>query len=446
MNLYEIIKQLQNTSSTNDKIALLKLHKDNELLKEYLHAAYNPRINFYVTAKTLPKRSVQTDSLPFIKDYIHYAIDCLSNRKITGDNAKGFIQCNMNTMSDEAVELYTYMLLKDIRAGISDTTINKVWPDLIPTTPYQRCSLLDDKAKKHFSSLKEMVIQTKLDGSFVYLSIPREGAVEAITRNGSTYPTWFAEMLAEGISEASRGIVIVGELLVYNNQTDETYPRTIGNGKLNSILQGGEREASDYFDVIAWDVLTQEEFSEAKSNQPYFVRLERLHNLSAWRVVPVETVWVKSLDEAFKFNQRMLAQGLEGSVLKDPSETWKNGTSKKMVKLKIEAEIDLKIIGFTEGSGKASGMLGALQCESSCGKVKVDVGSGFTDKQRQEIWNNKEQHIGKVVVIKANDILTKDGSDVYSLFLPIHLEIRTDKTEADSFEKIVEIFNSIKGL
>jgi hypothetical protein len=77
-------------------------------------------------------------------------------------------------------------------------------------------------------------------------------------------------------------------------------------------------------------------------------------------------------------------------------------------------------------------MLGAVLCESADGIVKTSVGSGFSDDQRKTLG---PEIIGKVMAIKYNmRIRNKQGEE--SLFLPIVLEIREDKTVADSSQDI----------
>jgi DNA ligase-1 len=98
-----------------------------------------------------------------------------------------------------------------------------------------------------------------------------------------------------------------------------------------------------------------------------------------------------------------------------------------------------------EGKGKATGMLGAMCLQSSCGRVKVDCGTGYTDAQRKHLWEERNSLHGSVVTVKANDLLNKEGSSVLSLFLPVFIELR-DKTEADSLERIEQIFNAAKHI
>jgi ATP-dependent DNA ligase len=97
-------------------------------------------------------------------------------------------------------------------------------------------------------------------------------------------------------------------------------------------------------------------------------------------------------------------------------------------------ECDLKIVAVEEGKGKATGMLGAIICESADGIVKVNVGSGFNDAQRKQYW--KENLVDKIVAVKYNArIKNKQGEE--SLFLPVFVEIRDDKDVADS-SKIIK--------
>jgi hypothetical protein len=78
------------------------------------------------------------------------------------------------------------------------------------------------------------------------------------------------------------------------------------------------------------------------------------------------------------------------------------------------------------GSGKYSGKLGALECSNSDGSIYVSVGSGFSDEERDITdWH------GKIVSVKYNEIIKSKGDKPDSLFLPIFVELRSDKVSAD---------------
>ena len=99
-------------------------------------------------------------------------------------------------------------------------------------------------------------------------------------------------------------------------------------------------------------------------------------------------------------------------------------------------DCDLEVVGWIEGKGKYVGMLGKLECKSSDGKIRVDVGSGdketkiLTDEFRAN--TKPEDIIGKIVTVKYNArIKDKRRPEFDSLFLPGLVEIREDKTGAD---------------
>ena len=74
-----------------------------------------------------------------------------------------------------------------------------------------------------------------------------------------------------------------------------------------------------------------------------------------------------------------------------------------------------------------------MGCYSADGIVNVKVGSGFNDEHRKTL--TKKDLVGKIVAVKYNArIKNKLGAE--SLFLPIFLEVREDKTEADTSKNI----------
>lgn len=159
----------------------------------------------------------------------------------------------------------------------------------------------------------------------------------------------------------------------------------------------------------------------------------------------VDTCTVNSLEQAYTIYSKYTAQGLEGVVIKTKDFKWSSGTSKDCIKLKIEFECDLRVIGVTEGTGKARGMAGSLALSSSDGKIVTDCGTGLSDADREDWWGNRNLYLGKIVSVKANDIINKRGSDVSSLFLPVYLDVRFDKTEADSYARCVEQLEAAKN-
>ena len=443
MTLYEIVTALQSASGSNAKQAILEQHKDNELLKAYLKAVYDPSISYYQTKVKFHEKNLGYN---FNSDTIDAVVKTLAMRELTGDAAKAWLDTAMKGHNEGSQELISLIIKRSIGAGVGDAMILKVFPDLYFIPSYQRCSLMDSKAKEKFSKQKEFIIQQKLDGSFCYLIKEAGKDPQAITRSGSTYPLEFAQNLAHRLPD---DFVVIGELLVLEEREDEpeylTLDRQTGNGILNSILKGGNTDDKLCFELVAWDCVTVKEFKAGYSKTPYKERGTILE--SFWESI-VEMNYVKSLEEAFAINSQYIAKGLEGSVIKTLDFEWRNGTSKDCIKLKIEFECDLKVIGMKEGTGKYQGMMGSLTVASSDGKVVSDVGTGFSDEARKAWWEMYTPDSIKsyeiVITVKANDIILSKSKETVSLFLPVYTEERLDKDEADSYERCVEQLESIK--
>ena len=104
------------------------------------------------------------------------------------------------------------------------------------------------------------------------------------------------------------------------------------------------------------------------------------------------------------------------------------------MKFKGELECDLKCVEWEKGTGKNANRLGNLILESADGKICVSVGTGFTDSDRDSI--KRKDVVGKIIAIKYNARIQDKNGGPESLFLPVFLEIREDKTEADSAKDI----------
>lgn len=431
MTLFEIITALQEAQGSNAKKAILEANKWNDLLEEYLRVTYDPRINFYITEKTFPyvaQKELTYYSVVEIED-IQYFVKALAEREVTGVNAKNWLSNTLGGFDKEDQQLIKWMLLKDIRAGISVSTINKVWPNLIGEVPYMRCSLQKDVDLSKWDWESGIYSQVKMDGMYASVS-----SNQVITRNGSVFPyDLLPATFKQDMKQLLEGYELNGELVIAK-AGGKILDRKTGNGMLNSLLQGTALPDNHLLCYVVWDVICELPYSERFAKVIFICK-----NSSSFGIV--ETRLVKSLEDAHEHFTEVLANGGEGTILKNPKGKWKDSTSKDQVKYKLECEVDLLCTGWIEGEGKHKGKIGALQCQSSDGVLRVNVGSGFTDKEREQL-----PPVGKIITVKANDLIDKRGSDVYSLFLPIYAETRLDKSEADDIERIQSIFLSAKGV
>lgn len=143
---------------------------------------------------------------------------------------------------------------------------------------------------------------------------------------------------------------------------------------------------------------------------------------------------VDNEEQAYEFYNECIAAGEEGSILKNIDFKWEPKRVKGVGKMKAVEEIDLIVTGIIPGTGKYTGMLGAFECQTRDGKLKVNVGTGFSDAQRKDY--NTEDMLSKIVTVCYNQIITDKKKETASLFLPRFIEIREDKDVANSIEEI----------
>lgn len=446
IEVLSIVHALQKASGTNEKKEILQSNKSNEALKEYMKWTLCPSVTTGIGKKTLESIHVDSPALNTsismedeFESMLGLAIT-LSERGYTGQSAVDKIRWWMSEVGEESRELFKYLVLKDIRAKVNVSIVNGVWPDLLVDIPYQRCSLLSDKIISKSFEGKQFYSQLKLDGMFAVL-VNNGGSLSMYSRNGSKFPDWVSQWLIGDSSE--KDYAIEGELVVkqYGNIID----RKKSNGILNSVLSGGELPDGARLQMIAWNMLPYNDWKAGKTNKEYvecFNDLDQFLLRNETLIRLVDSYKVSNLEDALNLNNLRMARGEEGSVIKTLTNKWKNGTSTECVKLKLEASVDLLWVDSIEGEGKAEGMLGAMCLESSCGKLKVNVGTGFTDKERTDLWHNKRH--GSVVEVIANDTITNKKDDSLSLFLPRYVGIRGDKDVADSADRCIEIFESAK--
>lgn len=436
-SLYQIITALQQEPSSNAKLEILQANKENELLKEYMRVTHSPQINFYVSEKTFPK--YQQCSW-YILDLVLIETSILdfAHRFYTGNAMLTRLAHVYNGLTPEDAELYKMMLLKDIKAGIGAKQINKVWPNLIPVQPYMRCSLPSDVDTSKWDWKAGVYSQVKADGMYCAISNNK-----AVTRNGNCFDIKsFPKELQAAIRDIPDGVELNGELVVYLRGSDIALDRKTSNGLLNSLLKSGELLDGRYnVFYFIWDYQS-ESTAYASYQYRYNALLEYFKDCAC--LTMIETRICFTPEQAQEHLKQCLSKGLEGTVLKNPKGLWKDGTSKDIVKNKIVADIELLCYDVYEGSGKAKGKLGGVCLRSSDSIVQVNCGTGFSDKQREEYW--KHPPIGCITHITANDLVQDKRTGAYSLFLPSFQEIRTDKNEADDFQKIKAIINNAKGM
>ena len=438
--IYTVIEQLASDNSRLAKEAILKKNVNNELLKRVFKLALNPFVQFYI--RKIPSYDTAVDiNRKSLEDALT-SLSVLSDRVMTGHAAINHLQFILGSLSKEDAKIIERIIAKDMRCGVSEATINKIWPGTIPSYPVMLASGYDQKLvdKIKFPAY----VQLKLDG-MRFNAIVKGEVVEYRSRNGKelTIPNKSFDIPFITMAKFyGVDMVFDGELLVVN-AAGKPVNRQTGNGILSKSIKGtmSEQEA-DSVRATLWDAITFEKFSQGIETEPYSTRMAKLSNaISDMRGQKgqvghyIDLVWNKQVNDIYtaqKIFEKFLAEGQEGTILKSKDGIWEDKRSKTQIKFKGELECELKVVDWEEGTGKNVGRLGALVCESSDGVIRVNVGSGYSDEQRDEYT---KKVIGKIVTVKYNARI-KDKSGVESLFLPVFIELREDKDKAESSKSI----------
>lgn len=447
-SVVNIIKQLRETSSRNEKEAILIANKDNEILKKVFYLAYDPSINFYI--KNIPYEENWKHGEYFEYDeqeefeIIFDVLETLYSRTLTGNEAISFLVGVLSERSTEVQELMCNIIKKGLDCGVQTTTINKIWKGLITDPPYMSYQLFSEKLIKNFKL--PCYSQIKLDGLYADVFVTND-SVSYRSRSGIPCKFKLPDSVEEKLMSLGTGgggsFVLHCEALVGKDDSlIEFEERKIGNGYLNSDNADPQKVV-----IVIWDGVTLEDYQNRKSGIEYSYRFGGVETIVKLADSPhvqlVESRFCDTTEEVISHFVEARSKGLEGTVIKSPKLKWKDDKVKEGLKLKNEFECEMKIVGFQDHS-KKSGQIGAIFVESQDSLVKCKVGSGLTDAQRKKFFLTKDELLGKIATIKGNDLITNElKQDQYSVFLPRFVEIREDKDEADTVDKILLTKDSI---
>ena len=462
MTIKQIFDEIAAESGNNAKIALLKKYSDNKLLERVLYMADSKRVKFYI--KRIPE---------YVFDDVEWTLEQgldmlmrLANREITGQSAIDTLSILLGNVSTDDAYVIERIIEKDPKIGMGTTFINKVFKGLIEETPYMGAIAFDEKkARKIFEGGAHGVSQVKMDGRYCN-AIIRNGEVELESRQGEPTIVTGATFLEELTKFPN--CVLNGEL------TMDGIPRYESNGIIASIIDicGKKHSRSDIenakklekftqkhgdFDealskirYTVWDMITIDEYFDAKSAVPYINRMallvSMLQSVNVTRISQVESQIVDSYEDAIAHFREVLGRGEEGTILKSISGHWKDGKPNHQIKMKLEMALDLVITGFNYGTKgtKNENVISSFNAETSCGKLKTRP-QGLTESLMEEITENQDKLLGTVIEIKCCG-LSQDQFGSYSVLYPAFKHFRDDKAEANTLEECIDIQTAAIGL
>ena len=420
--LFDVIEELRADNSRLGKEKILQDNKNNLSFVETMKFVFNPFITTGLSAKKINKRVSIPCNLRFkhLKDVFEYLKANNTGTDQVIANIQQYLRDNAQ-YKDVLIEIFT----KELTIGITATTINKVWGDVIPTFGVMLAERYDEN-KDMFGPGRTFIISQKLDG------LRCEGIcanqIEFFTRKGQPYEG-FTE-ISKALSKFKKGYVYDGELLAKNPgklATKDLFRLT------GSIARRDGEKTGLVFNIF--DMIPIEDFKKGYSPIPCIQRKEML----AAEFKRVKTDVLKLVENRYVGDDpSVIEEHLKSARLRDEEGIMINFAdagyeckrTKALLKYKKFNECDVRCIDVAEGQGRLKGTLGYITCEFMAPDNKtyiVECGSGFTDEQRKKYWKNPDLLIGKIVQLQYFDY-SQNREGAYSLRFPVWLDIiRTDK-------------------
>jgi DNA ligase-1 len=425
--MHSIIKELESDNSRLAKEAIIEREAlaGNTELFEGLRMCYDPMVTFGV--KKVPSFSgPDGQGLPWVA--FKELARALALRELTGHDARDAIELALSASTEQQWNgWYRRILIKDMRAGFSETTVNKMVkkagkPEY--AIPLFECMLAHDGANHEKKITGKKLLEPKLDGVRVVTVINSENKTATMySRNGKVLENFghITSAIEANIELFDRSMVLDGEMVSSSFQA-----------LMKQVHRKSDVQSEDAR-LMLFDILPLSEFQQGVSSLGQRRRSNLLKSMKATfdlvgsiDIIPQIEVDLDSYVGELQFkqyNKEAIEAGFEGIMIKDLDATYECKRSTKWLKMKPFIEVSLTVLETEEGTGRNVGKMGALVCEGTeDGKlIRVNVGSGFSDQDRDDFWNCRAD--GQVVEVRA-DAITQNQDGTYSLRFPRFLRFR----------------------
>ena len=424
---WDVIKEIEGESGRLNKEAIIEreMTKNNVELFEGFKLVFDLMITFGV--KKIEHKHESGKGFSW-KSFVDLTTK-LANRDLTGNAAITAINyARHHSSEDQWNYWYKRILSKDMGCGISEKTINKiVKPEF--QIPVFTCQLAHDGAKHESKITGNKLIEVKLDGVRVLTIVYPNGQVFQYSRNGKELLNFdhIKQQFAKHAGFLSEPMVFDGEVMSSSFQD-----------LMKQIHRKENVKASDAV-LYLFDMIPLTEFRDGLGTQSQVIRsalLKGWHGLYAQQMPNIAVVEQEMVDldtdagyarfleinaKAIEIDPKTGKPRYEGIMLKELNDVYECKRTTNWLKIKPFVEVSLTAVAVEEGTGKNIGKMGAVLFEGTDdGKfIRVSVGSGWSDKDREDIWENKDLVLGEVGEVRADAAtLSQDSDTVWSLRFP----------------------------
>lgn len=415
----KLFSQIQETSSLNDKKAIITANKDNELFKKCLRFLLDGNIVTGISTKKINKRIIDDFDVASLDGFVEI-MDYLVEYNTGTDISVYKIQNFINNQPNEYREFYKQMITKTFKLGADAKLVNKCIPGLVPTFDVMLGTPID---KVKLKGNEWISISRKLNGTRCAFI-----GDKCMTRQGKEYKG-LDHIISDIKKIGYEDHFIDGELLYKNDEglsDSEAFQKGTGiaMSKDNNKYQ---------LKLVVFDLFPLEEFWNGKSCNTYENRRKALNLFD----LQLQDICCKNIEvvsqlyagtdhsEIWRWLDYAEENDWEGIML-NLDTPYECKRTKNLIKVKKFFSCDIRCTGIEEGAGRNKGTLGALVCDYKGNKV--NVGSGFSDDDRKRIWQHPEDVIDKIITVKyKEETKNKDGG--LSIQFPVFETVRFDKNE-----------------
>ena len=407
---------IKNEGSIKKKQELLKDMMSNKVFARVLYFAFNDYIVTGLSSKKINKKLDYKAKNEFGNDIttlMWYLLENNTGKDVDIAIVQAFIEDNPEH-KDFIVDLVT----KNIKVGITATTINKVRPNFIPEFGVQLANSYDLK----YVDGKDFIITLKLDGSRM-IAIKNDNNVMFMSRQGKEIESLVEiekemKKLPNGVYDGE--LLAIGEFEDSKSQFKETMKRSRIKGEKTGLK------------FMIYDFISDiDDFKRGKDETKCIDRKNTVKNIvnklgESEFIQYLTPLYVgNDITQITKYSDLVIKQGQEGIMINLCDSPYETKRVNHLLKVKEFHTLDLRVIDKKEGTNRNKGKLGALVVDYK--GFEVSVGSGYTDTLREELWND-EDIVGRVIEISYfEETCDKDGN--LSLRFPVFIRVREEGKE-----------------
>jgi len=396
--LQKFVDEMKSTSSLNEKKVIIDSIKNNEFITSSLNYTYDPYKKYYVTSKTC-KKNFDLLGHPNTYGSIFTLLDDLANRVCTGHDA--IANVNRFILENKQYEDLIFSIIdRNLEIRASDSVINKVIPNLIPTFDVA----LATKYEPKFCDFENEVWlgSRKLDG--VRCIIRKEqNSIIAYSREGNKFTT--IQKVLDEVALIPGDFVLDGEICLMDKDGNEDF-----QGIMKQIKRKDHTIENPKY--VIFDYLTLEEFANKEGTtklQDRYTSLQtcfKISDLTFTNILSLlSQIQITGIDHLSEMISDADANGYEGVMLRK-NVGYEGKRSKNLLKCKkfFDAEYEVLDIEFDshrvirEGKEIVIPMLANVWIEHK--GYRVAVGSGWNQEQRIRYQANPEQLLGKTITVQ----------------------------------------------